>query len=130
MSAQIALLYAQYLVWTRPQGRLVTVTSRRLAPGEVDRGRLPEARRLALAVRRVAAFGVFRPACLVRSIALCRLMESYGIHGGRVEVGVALSEGRFMAHAWVRWNGEILGDEEERIAEYRPLSEVGVVHNE
>jgi hypothetical protein len=108
----------------------VTVTSGQRAAGDADPGRLPDARHLALAVRRAAAFGIFRPACLVRSIALCRLMESRGIRGASVEVGVALSAGRFMAHAWVRWNGEILGDEEERIAEYRPLSQVGVVHNE
>lgn len=145
LSAQVALLWAQVLVWTRPEGELVARSTPKPAHDdarsqppdgeqrdaeEPDAAHLHDARRLALATRRAAAFGVFRPACLVRSIALCRLMEARGLHGGRVEVGVALTKGKFVAHAWVRWGSAILGDDDATVAVYRPLTDVGVRYRE
>lgn len=127
IAAQWALLRAQYILRSRPEGKLVEVELDQPSDESRDLSRQADAQRLARAISRAANFGVIRPACLVRSMALCRLLESRGIDGSRVEVGVAMRDGRFVAHAWVRWRGQILGDEESRIQEYRPMSGVGVV---
>lgn len=34
--------------------------------------------------------------------------------------------GRFIAHAWVEYNGEVVGDDPEFVARYQPLSGVQV----
>src|SRR5581483_7029840 len=74
--AQIALLSAQLLVWTRPTGRLVAGTAPERAPAEPPTGSPdPRATRWALAVARAAEHGLFRPYCLVRAVALHRLLE-------------------------------------------------------
>ena len=108
--AQLALLAAQWRVWRRPTGELTTVTAP--SPVGVPRSPMPpDAWRLAVAVRRAAAYGVFRPQCLVRSMALQRLLERDGIEGGRLVVGVRRRSGEFAAHAWVELQGRPLGED-------------------
>ena len=128
LSAQVRLLLAQIRVWTRAKGQLMgtgagadeNMTSRTSA-------RLHEARRLALAIGRASEFGIFRPACLVRSIALCRMLESHGISGGRVQLGVILRDGRLTAHAWVEYLGEVLGDDLGNVSGYERLPGLSVI---
>ena len=83
--AQWALLVAQSMLRSRPMGSLATPVA---SVGAVDLDRMPEARRLALAMVRAARFGVFRPQCLARSLALSRMLTAHGITGGIVRVGV------------------------------------------
>ena len=52
-----------------------------------------------------------RPQCLVRSMALQRLLERDGIEGGRLVVGVRRRSGEFAAHAWVELQGRPLGED-------------------
>lgn len=122
--AQGALLAAQLLVWTRPVGSLVTNGG--AAGGVVDRaGEVePEAIRAALAINRAAAYGVFRPLCLVRSVALTRMLEAGGMHGSRICVGVRRVRGRFAAHAWVEYRGQVLGDREQHVSTFFPLDDL------
>ena len=147
LHAQGALLWAQALVWVRPLGRLVDSSSagavaptaaggRPQAAGgrpQADDGGGPPPpvgelpRQLALGVRRAAAYGVFRPLCLVRSVALSRMLEHYGIHGSRIRVGVRWADGQFAAHAWVEYHGQVLGDDEEHVSRFADLSEVRVL---
>jgi hypothetical protein len=132
LSAQVALLVAQVRVRTKAQGELVEpeadrARDERAAPTAAQQD---EAKRVALAVSRAAAFGVFRPACLVRSIALCRLLERRGIPGGRVEVGVIMRDGRFVAHAWVTLAGQVLSDDPGSVQRYAPLPGVNVLHGD
>ncbi|HEX5437350.1 MAG TPA: lasso peptide biosynthesis B2 protein [Gemmatimonadaceae bacterium] len=121
--AQRALIWAQLLVWTRPTGRLV---SRADAAGDslpaepLD----PRAYRLALAVGRAAEHGLFRPLCLVRAVALHRLLEARQIRGSRIRIGVRQAGGRFLAHAWVEHGAVVLGDVESHTRRFTQLADV------
>ena len=120
--AQLSLLHARFLLSTRETGQLVsphdgvTVAS--------DAARLPDARALALAIRRASAFGVIRPTCLVQSMALVRLLERDGLHGGRIRIGVRDRQGKVEAHAWVEFGGEVIGDFGEHVATFTELTDV------
>ena len=120
-AAQFQLLHAQLRLWTTKQGKLLSTAAGSSSAAAPSTRRVNDARELALAIGRAAEYGVFRPACLARSMALCRLLESSGIDGGRVQIGVILREGRFVAHAWVEYAGEILGDDEGIVSKYEPL---------
>lgn len=100
------------------------------APDPPVLDRLEEARRIALAVNRAATFGVFRPKCLVRSMALRRMLNDAGIEGAHVRVGVHLSHGRFIAHAWVEYAGQVVGDDAASVARYVPLTGIQVAELE
>lgn len=123
LQAQWALIAAQAAVRSRPVGALAKPAAE---TGPADATRLPEARRLALAVVRAARFGVFRPQCLVRSLALSRMLERRGIEGAMVRVGVRRSGGEFLAHAWVELGGQTLGDADEHVGTFVPLTNLDV----
>ncbi len=137
-------MVAQFRVWTRPTGRLVShSTGSPLAPTREVAALLPaadsasdvrldppvlsRAEALALAIGRAAEFGVFRPLCLVRAVALNRVLERHGIKGSRVRVGVRMRNGRFAAHAWVEYGDRVLGDNEAHVGSFVELSEVRLV---
>lgn len=132
LSAQAALLWALLLVRTRPTGELVTPSAPASDPADSvsipgdDVGR--EARRIALAVERAAEHGVFRATCLVRSVALHRLLQRRGIRDSRIQIGVRMAGGRFEAHAWVEWQGEVLGDRLAHTATFAQLCDVDLAH--
>ena len=123
LQAQWALLAANATVRSRPVGELATKAAG-IKPA--DPAKLPEARRLALALVRVARYGMIRPQCLVRSVALSRLLESHGIEGALVRVGVRRNAGEFLAHAWVEFAGETLGDADEHVGTFIPLTNLDV----
>jgi hypothetical protein len=87
---------------------------------------MPEARRLGLAIVRAARFGVFRPQCLVRSVALSRMLTSRGIDGAVVKIGVRRAGGEFLAHAWVELAGETIGDADEHVGTFVQLTNLDV----
>lgn len=110
---------------TLPTGEMVRDQERSVtAPDGTDR--LADARRIALAVNRAAAFGLFRPKCLVKSRALRRMLDDAGIEGAEVRVGVFLRHGRFLAHAWVEYGGEVVGDDPAFVANYVPMTGIQV----
>lgn len=120
--AQIALLRAQLAVWMRPQGRLVQPERETAAaPNEPSRAR---ARRVASAVSLAARQGVFRPNCLVRALALSRLLEREQVPGCHVRIGVRERSGRFEAHAWVELGAEVLADSADHVASFERLTDV------
>lgn len=110
LRAQNALLEAQFRLWTSRTGSLLSVTeevsSLALTPAQVWR-----AQAVAWSVTRAARYGLFRPKCLARSIALTRLLKRNGITGGRLRIGVRPQPGAIMAHAWVTLGGQVLGDD-------------------
>jgi hypothetical protein len=122
--AQGMLVWAALLVRTRPQGRLISVSERPESGTAPNAAMRRQAHDLALAVERAAEHGVFRPACLVRSVALHRMLRACGIAGSRIHIGVRLQNGTFVAHAWVEWNGEILGDVASHVGTFAPLCDV------
>ena len=123
MQAQWALLAARGMVRNRPIGSLATPTA---GNPPADAARLPEARRLALAVVRAARFGVFRPQCLVRSVALSQMLADRRISGALVRVGVRRRNGEFSAHAWVELAGETLGDADDHVGSFVPMTNLDV----
>jgi hypothetical protein len=131
--AQLELLVAQYIVATRRTGHLVSraaldpfgddhATAAASAPSADPR---PE--QLALAIGRAAEHGVFRPLCLVRAVALKRLLDRHGFKGSIVKIGVRMHRGKFAAHAWVAYNDQILGDQEWHVQSFAELDEVSVM---
>lgn len=133
LRAQMALLRAQITVWTKPVGQLVANDQpgapASAAPvaeeGEIE----PEAVRVALAINRAAAYGLFRPLCLVRAVALHRTLESRGMRGSLIRVGVRRRRGKFAAHAWVEYKRQILGDREEHVGTFAALDDLRVLRN-
>lgn len=123
--AQAVLFQAQMMVWTRPRGRLVSASVG--AAIEVSGASAARARQLGHAVRRAARYGVFRPSCLVRSVALMGMLERSGIHGGRLCIGVRPSDEKLLAHAWVEYGNQVLGDRPAHVRTFRPLANVDVL---
>ena len=130
--AQLALFIAQVLVWCRPVGRLIEPAmpaSSLVAWGATEK---LTAERLARALNRAARYGILRPQCLVRALALTRLLQSRGIAGSSIRIGVRWEPGAgareaFAAHAWVVGGAEaaLVGDS---IANTAPFSELAIVH--
>lgn len=122
--AQLALARAQREMRSVPTGALVRDEIR---PESLPTAsRVEDARRIALAVNRAAQYGMFRPKCLVRSRALRRLLDQAGVPGAEVRVGVQLSQGRFLAHAWVEYGGQVLGDDPAYVARFSPMTDLQV----
>jgi len=124
LRAQAALLVSQVIVWTRPRGSLVSRPgpARAAATGSGDR-----ARQLGVAVHRVASYGPFRPSCLVRAVALMRMLDRGGIPGARLCIGVRPDRGTILAHAWVEYDRLVLGDRPAHVRNFALLGEVEVL---
>jgi hypothetical protein len=133
--AQFELLIAQIIVATRRTGQLVSRAP--LDPfGDGDAQAIssapnadPRPEQLALAIGRAAEHGVFRPLCLVRAVALKRLLDRHGYDGSIVKIGVRLNRGRFAAHAWVAYGSQILGDQEWHVKSFAELDEISVMEH-
>jgi Transglutaminase-like superfamily len=123
---QVALVRAYRDVKTRPQGELVRPAAAPAAVAFESPERLDHVRRVVLGVSRASAYGVFTPTCLVRSLAICRRLEEEGIPGGEVKVGVARRNGKFTAHAWVEYAGEVVGDDEGTVERYASFDDLKV----
>lgn len=126
--AQLALSRAQREMRSLPTGEMVRDVSPRADAPTAER--VEDARRIALAVNRAASFGLFRPKCLVKSRALRKLLDEAGIPGAQVRVGVRLREGRFLAHAWVEYGGQVVGDDPEEVAHFVPMTGIQVAELE
>lgn len=122
--AQWLLVWAQFLMWVLPRGRLLRGAVPVVAGTEQAGVDTVLARRLALAIGRAAEHGVFRPACLVRAVALNRMLRKRGIGGGQVRVGVRMRDGTFAAHAWVELDDLILGDEEWHVSTFTTVTDL------
>jgi hypothetical protein len=54
------------------------------------------------------------------------MLEHHGITGGLVRVGVRRRDGEFLAHAWVELAGETLGDADDHVGSFVPLTNLDV----
>ena len=131
LQGQVALLTAQVLVWTRPTGRLVSQAGSADGPTSsmptVGPALMDRAQQLGLAVSRAGDYGVFRPLCLVRAVAVHGMLERHHMHGSRIRIGVRMRRGRFGAHAWVEYGGRVIGDNIEHVESFAELAEVHLV---
>jgi hypothetical protein len=123
--AQWRLISAQAMVWVRPAGSLLSPSSTQTPPSPPSHS-TAQALRYARALGRAANHGIFRPTCLVRAIALQRMLEGAGLVGSRVCVGVRKGDDRFAAHAWVEYGTLILADRRENVESYVHLPGVHV----
>ena len=117
--AQMYLLQALWTVRHRPKGELLRpvdgVPQHEVHPGA------RELSRLVTAVDRAAGYGVFRPTCLVRAVALERMIVRAGVGPAVVRVGVQRGGDQFLAHAWIELDGRVVGDEPSRVRRFTPL---------
>lgn len=127
--AQWFLLRAGWRKRTQPIGSLTARQTLAAATWAQVSGDPDRARALALAVSRAAEHGLFRPFCLVRAIALRDLLERDRILGSEIRVGVRRKQGKFQAHAWVRWGTEVLGDQPSNIATFTEVDDIRVLGN-
>lgn len=117
--AQLYLVRALWTVRRRPKGELLRpIEAAEQREGATGAGRLP---RLVVAVDRAAHYGVFRPTCLVRAVALERMIVRAGVGPAVVKVGVQRGGDQFFAHAWIELDGRVVGDEPVRIQRFTPL---------
>lgn len=126
IEAQLTLLYCQLRKWWRPVGELISVEARqeqRVAP----RSDLQRAAHVAWALTRAARYGVFRPKCLVRSLALQQMLERRGLCGCELRIGVRLQNGVFSAHAWVELSGRVVGDSPLTVQQFTPTTDLRLV---
>jgi len=126
--AQLALLNAQTRRRVLPPGKFVDFGHSEIAP-DVSAEDKAVSLRLARAIDRASRFGVFHPLCLARAVALSSMLDSHGIDGHRIRIGVRNRDGVFSAHAWVELAGEVIGDYSTAIEAYVPLTEVRVSRN-
>ena len=123
IAAQAALVRAQLLVWTRPTGQLLNATSAARVPNASAMGADTGAR-MSLAITRATRYGIFSPQCLVRAVALNRMLEARGVVDSTIRIGVRWVDGEFVAHAWVERDGVILGDTAANTSSFVPLTDV------
>lgn len=118
--AQWWLLAALWIVRRRPRGELLRPVHVAAAGGG---GHRDDARleRLAVAVDRVSRFGLFRPTCLVRAVALEGQIRRANAGPAVVRVGVAQVAGELLAHAWIELEGQVIGDEPSHVRRFTPL---------
>ena len=117
--AQAVLLAALWAIRTRPRGRLLRPVEPSDVPPRPDQVR--RIARMATAVDRAARFGLFRPTCLVRAIALESLLRREHVESAAVRVGVLPQRGALLAHAWIELDGRVVGDEPSRVHRFVPL---------
>ena len=121
--AQAALWRAVLALKLRSRGRLLAYDSE-----DADRDPAPDqltrARELELALDRAIRFGLLRPKCLARSVALHRLLRWGGIRGSRIRIGVrAPTEGGLSAHAWVTLANRVLGDDPRFVGRFTEIAD-------
>jgi len=124
--AQFWVLQALFRLRTQEQGTLVRTSS---ASGDACTsatvGDVARAERAVRSIDRVARLGIGRPLCLARSLALQSMLERRGVRSV-IRVGVRGSATELTAHAWVEWNGRVLGDQPDHVARYRRLETLAV----
>ncbi len=124
--AQLVLVTCQIARWLRPTGRLLTSESeQQLEPA--TRPDYATAARIGWAVTRAARYGLFRPKCLVRSLAVQRMLRRRGIEASELRIGVRLDQGALAAHAWVELGGAVVGDTVKHVRTFTPVTDFRMV---
>lgn len=128
LRAQAALVRAQWRAWVVPRGRLLHMAAAAL-PAPADRAAIVEAERLARVIGWAASYGLFRPTCLVRALALEGMLSARGVTGAVVRVGVRRAPAGLEAHAWLELAGRPIGERDEVVRTLAPLPPSTVVRS-
>jgi hypothetical protein len=97
--ASFQRLYTVLERWSSGVGRALDDEERILARAQTT----------VLLVQGAAAWSLFRPTCLHRSLTLWWCLRRQGI-ASELRIGVRKEQGRFEAHAWVEREGVALND--------------------
>jgi hypothetical protein len=81
---------------------------------------LPAAQSTARIVLSAARWSPVPATCLVRSLALSRLLRQQGL-AAELRIGVARPDGQFAAHAWVEHGGAVLNDGQDVALRFAPF---------
>jgi len=127
--AQIVLLRAQAMRWLQPLGKFVEVSAENPGTFGPSGSHAHACEHIAAAIDRASRYGVFRPLCLTRAVALSQMLNAHGIAGHTIRIGVRHERGSFTAHAWVELGHRVLGDTTANILAYLPLTQVSVTGN-
>lgn len=109
--ALILVTWARLVVWLVPFERL------RIVP-VVKEKQTFDPRQTAWAIIAASQF-IPKATCLVQALAAQKLIASHGFVS-RIRIGVAKHEGKFLAHAWLESEGEIILGESIGLA-YTPI---------
>jgi hypothetical protein len=128
LRAQVAVLAAHAVLLVTPRGRFAELASPHASAGAAvpDPADLPRARALLRAVSRVARYGLTRPLCLARAVALLRLLRSENVRGAVLRVGVRREGDALRAHAWVELAGIALDGDPASLDSYVPLPDLSL----
>lgn len=125
--AQLVLLRAQAMRWLRPLGKFVPMSSGDSPMTFASAATQAQASaHIVSAIDRASRYGIFRPICLTRAVALSRMLTAHGIAGHNIRIGVRHDRGSFTAHAWVELGHRVLGDTTANTLAYLPLTQVSV----
>lgn len=120
--AQVALAAATVALKLRSRGRLLAYDLKGIDQG-LPSDKLLRARELEIALDRAIRYGVFRPKCLARSVALHRLLRRAGIEGSRIRIGVRPGAAGLSAHAWVTLADRVLGDDPRFVGRFTEIAD-------
>lgn len=121
--AQLLLVRWQLAKWLRPRGSLLD-WSADAGPSRPEPGEWMVLKLVGWSVTRAASHGLFRPKCLVRSLAVRQMLARRGIRGAVMRIGVRRdAAGMFEAHAWVEYGGYVCGDSPTHVATFTPVSD-------
>lgn len=126
LEAQWLLVYCQVLRRRRPVGQLLTLDTE-VDPRPIERHEIVPIRSVTWALTRAARYGVFRPRCLVRSLALQRMLRRHGVDGAEIRIGVRFQDGEFGAHAWIELDGRVLGDSPQHVQTFALATDLRLV---
>lgn len=119
-----AVLAAKLSMRRRPLGELVSIAESLPDADSVDRA---TAKRISEAVHMVSRNVPFEAACLVRSLAIQRMLSERGLDPGQIKIGVHWSEEGFEAHAWVEQGDRIIGDTRSHVSRFTPVTDMTTV---
>jgi Transglutaminase-like superfamily len=119
--AQWYLVRARRALAITPRGHLLAAVTAVAPIAAPSVNGIARARDLALAVDRAATHGIFRPTCLVRTIALDRMLKRAGVDGAVVRIGARQRDGRPQMHAWIEIGGTVIGEQPDAVGTFTPL---------
>lgn len=133
LEAQFYLGLGELARLVRPKGELVrgvqdlSTTVEAPAQREVVISELRAAAVVGWAVTRAARYGIVRSQCLVRSLAIQRMLKRRGIRGSELKIGVRVENGKLLAHAWVQLHGAVVGDSVGYVSTFQSAPDLKLV---
>ena len=125
LRAHIALVYGALAVRLRSRGRLLAYEGGSVA-AEISPQAWARTAELERALVRALKYGVLRPKCLPRSVALHWLLRRAGIPGSRIRIGVRPEADGLRAHAWVTLADRVVGDDPRFVGRFTEIADATV----